>query len=334
MSEAVAADEETAAYVEELESRAEEIEEELPSGETLAAELTRFLREREQGDGDGTPPADRAVAAYPKVNAYACTPGVNVRSRRPRPARASCAACRACTRRRRTVRWASPPTDTSTCRARRGRGRRSSPGSGARARRCGRRRSAAPRPAMSPSTRSGRRQRHAPAVRLVAVARRSACRRSATGRAARSRGTTPGVVGSVGSCPATAAASVADAEQRPDRLLRLRVAALAEVVVADPALPVDQVLGRPVLVRVVRPGGVLVVLDDRVGDPEPLDRGGDVRGDVLESELGRVDADDHEPVAVVGPVPRLEVRQRAQAVDARVRPEVDQHDLAAQARRA
>jgi predicted ATP-grasp superfamily ATP-dependent carboligase len=50
VSEAVAADEETAAYVDELESRAEEIDEELPSGESLAAELTRFLREREQGD--------------------------------------------------------------------------------------------------------------------------------------------------------------------------------------------------------------------------------------------------------------------------------------------
>ena len=56
MSEAVAADEETAAYVDELESRAEEIDEELPIGETLAAELTRFLREREQDGGDGTPP--------------------------------------------------------------------------------------------------------------------------------------------------------------------------------------------------------------------------------------------------------------------------------------
>jgi hypothetical protein len=56
VSEAVAADEETAAYVEELESRAEEIDDEteLPSGETLAAELTRFLREREQDGGEGS----------------------------------------------------------------------------------------------------------------------------------------------------------------------------------------------------------------------------------------------------------------------------------------
>jgi predicted ATP-grasp superfamily ATP-dependent carboligase len=53
VSEAVAADAETAAYVEELEQRADAIDpEELPSGDALAAELTRFLRQREQ-DGNG-----------------------------------------------------------------------------------------------------------------------------------------------------------------------------------------------------------------------------------------------------------------------------------------
>jgi predicted ATP-grasp superfamily ATP-dependent carboligase len=53
VTDAVASDEETAAYVAELEQRAEELdaEENLPSGETLAAELTRFLRERERGNG-------------------------------------------------------------------------------------------------------------------------------------------------------------------------------------------------------------------------------------------------------------------------------------------
>jgi proteasome assembly chaperone (PAC2) family protein len=51
VSEAVAADSETAAYVEELEQRADELgEADLPSGDSLAAELTRFLRERETGD--------------------------------------------------------------------------------------------------------------------------------------------------------------------------------------------------------------------------------------------------------------------------------------------
>src|SRR5256712_2592940 len=58
VTEAVASDEETAAYVAELEQRAEMIEdeEELPSGESLAAELTRFLPERddaENGDQEG-----------------------------------------------------------------------------------------------------------------------------------------------------------------------------------------------------------------------------------------------------------------------------------------
>jgi proteasome assembly chaperone (PAC2) family protein len=52
VTEAVSTDEETAAYVEELEQRVDAISEEsIPSGESLAAELTRFLRERESGDG-------------------------------------------------------------------------------------------------------------------------------------------------------------------------------------------------------------------------------------------------------------------------------------------
>jgi proteasome assembly chaperone (PAC2) family protein len=53
VSEAVASDDETAAYVDELERRADQIDEatELPSGDALAAELTRFLREREQNGG-------------------------------------------------------------------------------------------------------------------------------------------------------------------------------------------------------------------------------------------------------------------------------------------
>ncbi|MDP9286221.1 MAG: PAC2 family protein [Actinomycetota bacterium] len=54
VSEAVASDEETSAYVQELERRVDELAEEadLPSGDAIAAELTRFLRERENGDDD------------------------------------------------------------------------------------------------------------------------------------------------------------------------------------------------------------------------------------------------------------------------------------------
>jgi proteasome assembly chaperone (PAC2) family protein len=60
VSAAVSQDEETEAYVQELEARRDALGEELdvPSGDTLAAELTRFLREHEersreqQGDSD------------------------------------------------------------------------------------------------------------------------------------------------------------------------------------------------------------------------------------------------------------------------------------------
>jgi proteasome assembly chaperone (PAC2) family protein len=55
VSEAVSTDAETAAYVEELEQRVDALtpEVDLPSGDTLAAELTRFLREREEQDDGG-----------------------------------------------------------------------------------------------------------------------------------------------------------------------------------------------------------------------------------------------------------------------------------------
>jgi proteasome assembly chaperone (PAC2) family protein len=58
VTEAVSSDEETAAYVAELERRTDELDleehEDLPSGDSLAAELTRFLRERDaENGGDG-----------------------------------------------------------------------------------------------------------------------------------------------------------------------------------------------------------------------------------------------------------------------------------------
>ena len=72
VSDAVSSDEETVAYVEELERRVDSGEEEeaeepepaeidesqLPSGDALAAELSRFLEERESGNG--TPPSDES----------------------------------------------------------------------------------------------------------------------------------------------------------------------------------------------------------------------------------------------------------------------------------
>ena len=59
VTDAVSGDEETAAYVAELEKRTDALDleehEDLPSGDTLAAELTRFLRERDAENGGDAP---------------------------------------------------------------------------------------------------------------------------------------------------------------------------------------------------------------------------------------------------------------------------------------
>jgi predicted ATP-grasp superfamily ATP-dependent carboligase len=60
VSEAVAADEDTQSYVEELEQRVDEAGEdvEIPSGDALAAELARFLREHEARRREEEGPSD------------------------------------------------------------------------------------------------------------------------------------------------------------------------------------------------------------------------------------------------------------------------------------
>jgi hypothetical protein len=50
---------------------------------------------------------------------------------------------------------------------------------------------------------------------------------------------------------------------------------------------------------------------------------------VLEGELRAVDPDDPQTGVTVRAIPRLEMGEGAQAVDAGVRPEVDEDDLAA-----
>ena len=90
---------------------------------------------------------------------------------------------------------------------------------------------------------------------------------------------------------------------------------------------VDEVLRWPVLVRVRIPRGVRVVERDRPGHVQIVRRFTHVRDFVLEGELRRMDTDDLKPPRVVRGIQSPKVGQRADAVDARVRPEVDQNDL-------
>ena len=123
-----------------------------------------------------------------------------------------------------------------------------------------------------------------------------------------------------------------DAQQLLDRSLGLLVGTLAEVLEPDTPDAIDEVDGRPVVVVERPPDGEVVVDDDRVVDPEFGGRAAYVVEVVLEPELGRVRADDDDAAVAIPLVPRGEVGQRAQPVDARVRPEVDEDVIPAKSR--
>ncbi|VVU54209.1 hypothetical protein BAN20980_06833 [Burkholderia anthina] len=119
-------------------------------------------------------------------------------------------------------------------------------------------------------------------------------------------------------------------QRPPNRRLRLVVPAFAIARIDDLPARIDQVQRGPVLVPVRTPRVVAVVLRDRIPDAEAPDRIGDVLRIALEWILGRMHADHDEPLVAIFAVPVLHERNRMNAVDARVRPEIDQYDLAAQ----
>src|SRR5580765_1698507 len=81
---------------------------------------------------------------------------------------------------------------------------------------------------------------------------------------------------------------------------------------------VDEIVGWPVVVAVCLPGAVRVVERDWIANAEPLHGGAHIAEIVLERELWRVHAEDDQALRAVARVPGLEIRKRAQAVDARV----------------
>jgi hypothetical protein len=97
----------------------------------------------------------------------------------------------------------------------------------------------------------------------------------------------------------------------------------------DTPVAIDEVDGRPVVVLERPPDGEVVVDHDRVADAQFGGGAAHVVEVVLEPELGRVHADDDEPMVAIPVLPRRKVRQRAQPVHARVRPEIDEDDAPA-----
>ncbi len=123
------------------------------------------------------------------------------------------------------------------------------------------------------------------------------------------------------------------AQEHLNRPLALVVRTLAEVVLPDSSLCVGDVHGGPVPVAERPPDAVVAVERDRELDPHRLGGLADVLDVALERELGRVHADDDQSPVAVLLRPRADIRERAEPVDAGVRPEVNEDDLAAQVRR-
>src|SRR5262249_9551225 len=74
----------------------------------------------------------------------------------------------------------------------------------------------------------------------------------------------------------------------------------------------------------------VAVHDDRILEPELFNAALHVRFIMREEKLGRVHADDSQALVAITRVPLFYIRQRADAVDAGVVPEVDQDGASAQ----
>src|SRR2546427_12333339 len=119
-------------------------------------------------------------------------------------------------------------------------------------------------------------------------------------------------------------------EELPDDHFRPLVVALAESMVANATLGVDEVERWPVIVGERTPYGVVAVDGDRVLDPHFLCGAPDVVEVLLKLELRRVRTDHDQPLILVPLGPGADIRKRPQPVDARVGPELHQDDAPTQ----
>src|SRR5208282_5033519 len=86
---------------------------------------------------------------------------------------------------------------------------------------------------------------------------------------------------------------------------------------------------RPAVGSIGFPGGALLVGDHRPGQAKALGGGADVVHVESDIEFAVMHADDFEAVGMIFAVPALDDAEIADAVDAGVLPEVDEHHFAA-----
>src|SRR5437773_12043221 len=108
--------------------------------------------------------------------------------------------------------------------------------------------------------------------------------------------------------------------------LRALVLALAELVMPDLAVRIDDIHGGPITIAECVPYRGVAVDRDGIVDAEHLERRPNVVDVLLEPEFGRVHADHDESLIPVLIGPRSNVRLCTLPVDAGVSPEIDDDD--------
>src|SRR5271169_2984314 len=99
----------------------------------------------------------------------------------------------------------------------------------------------------------------------------------------------------------------------------------------DAPLSIDEIEGWPVFVLEGAPYGIVRVDCDRIVNSHVFDSPADVVDVSFECELRCVDTNHDQSLTLVFLSPGTDVRKRTSPVDARVCPEVDEHDSSAQA---
>src|SRR6202034_596535 len=119
-------------------------------------------------------------------------------------------------------------------------------------------------------------------------------------------------------------------QELSNHALRLVVLTLAEVVIANPPLAVDEVMRRPVFIIERLPNRVVAVDGNGVCDLQITNCLFDVAAFLLEGELRRMYADDYQARILIFRCPAFYIRQCSQTIDAGVSPKIDQDNFSLQ----
>ena len=119
-------------------------------------------------------------------------------------------------------------------------------------------------------------------------------------------------------------------QQLLNNRFRLIVFALAEVMMSNMPLGIDEIEGRPKVVLERTPYRMVVIDRDRIIDPHVFRGSANVIDVFLKGELRRVHADHHQSLILVFLGPRADIGKRASPIDAGIGPEVDEDDFSAQ----